>query len=282
MTAASQHWSARLSDQASDEILSWFRSQPDLETAWKTCRRGDCLLWLVDKLGIRTVELRRLAIALARTSLHLVDDPRSGAALDTMERFLRGDEMASRVHKTGWSACDAAADMGLVDNHTGLLAARAVSHIVGTDDEHSWAALDAARYARDALVAAGADRAIVEVLQADMVREHIPFATVVEAFDRLTRTPGPWMSLDDEARVGDLGRIVGANGAVVCDFGAYVAEDEQTSGAQPSAADLALILAAPEAVRLLAKLLPHVGDTAPMEDIEKAYDLVRVALGGAR
>lgn len=62
----------------------------------------------------------------------------------------------------------------------------------------------------------------------------------------------------------------------------------ETCHATPEAAAIAAermrdaMRAAPEAVRLLAKLLPHVGDTAPMEDIEKAYDLVRVALGGAR
>jgi hypothetical protein len=44
------HWSdALVSLGACRASVEWAKTQPDLETAWATCERGDWMLWLVGK-----------------------------------------------------------------------------------------------------------------------------------------------------------------------------------------------------------------------------------------
>lgn len=85
--------------------LRWFETQPDFETAWETCERGDWMLWYAKKIG---VDLRPLTLAKGRCAelvKHLMDDERSRKAVEVAIAFGQGnatreelDDAASAAH----------------------------------------------------------------------------------------------------------------------------------------------------------------------------------------
>ena len=74
------------------EAIVWLRTQPDFETAWANCQRGDWMLWLLGRL-CRTIEDRKIlvrtACACARLSLQYVppDEQRPRIAIETAEAW---------------------------------------------------------------------------------------------------------------------------------------------------------------------------------------------------
>ena len=47
------HWSVRLTALgARCEAVIWAKTQPDAATAWRTCRRGDWMLWVAAQAGV--------------------------------------------------------------------------------------------------------------------------------------------------------------------------------------------------------------------------------------
>jgi hypothetical protein len=66
----SPHWSdALVTLVARDELVAWARTQPDYETAWATCDRGDWLLWLVDALDDNAGRVDTVHCAVPRPEL---------------------------------------------------------------------------------------------------------------------------------------------------------------------------------------------------------------------
>ena len=70
-----------------DDGLEYYNSQPDFETAWNNCLRGDWMLWMAKKMDV-DVKILTLAKGLcANTVRHFMKDERSIAAVDAAIAF---------------------------------------------------------------------------------------------------------------------------------------------------------------------------------------------------
>lgn len=65
MKKATEHWSNILPRRACSEARRWALNQPNAETAWKTCRRGDWMLWLLAKWSGPSESASRKKLVLA-------------------------------------------------------------------------------------------------------------------------------------------------------------------------------------------------------------------------
>ena len=86
------HWTDSLNVlRACDQAVAWCLTQPDLETAWQTCERGDWMLWLAGRLSGPVGDPRRilLAIAAADCAQPAVDAMREGAVKPASVECLR-------------------------------------------------------------------------------------------------------------------------------------------------------------------------------------------------
>ena len=108
---------------ACEEAREWAKTQPDLATAWKNCRRADWMLWLLDELGhedpknyhlIACACVRETPLADGRRVWDLLTDPRSRNAVEVAERFAVGEateEDRAAARAAAWDAAwDAAGD----------------------------------------------------------------------------------------------------------------------------------------------------------------------------
>ena len=91
------------------ESTTWLRNQPDPQTAWDTCQRGDWLLWLLGRLGVPRPRLVLAACACARlVLLHVREgEGRPFHAIETAEAWARGGEGAPTLAQVR-NAADAA------------------------------------------------------------------------------------------------------------------------------------------------------------------------------
>ena len=150
--------------------LVWLNSQPDLDTAWRTCQRGDWLLW-----GLRQGDILdkttavRIAVAFADHVLPVFDrkypeDTRPRVAIEAVKAWLKKPTKANRraaaaAAYAAAAAADAAADAA--DAAAAADTAYAVYHAYA-------AAIGAAEVAADAYDDA---RAKERKWQADKLRE---------------------------------------------------------------------------------------------------------------
>ena len=119
---------------------------------------------MIDRLTDR--QRYEFALACARRVQHLMTDLRSVAALDTRERWLRGeatDEEMNAASDAAWAASDAAWDAALAAARAAWDAADAASAASAA----AWAAADAADAADAALAAADAARNAERAWQSD-------------------------------------------------------------------------------------------------------------------
>jgi hypothetical protein len=155
------HWSDSLPDNACEESLAWARTQPDRETAWRECRRGDWMLWLIGYYATRPgSEARRLLVRAACACASLVrrhTHGRSRAAFDDALRTARS-----------WALGRGAT---LDDVRAAAYAASAADATAATYAAYA-AAADAAAFAADAASAAARERARARC--ADIVRRFYP------------------------------------------------------------------------------------------------------------
>ena len=129
----------------------------DMHDAWQRLE-PDWLLWVATRPGVLTDrELRLFAVFCARQVEHLLTDQRSKDAIDTAEKFAKGEATYEEL-AAAWAAADAAA----------WAAARAAAWAA------AWAAARAAAWAAAeaaARVAAwAADRDAARVAQSDWLR----------------------------------------------------------------------------------------------------------------
>ena len=85
------HWSKQLPRDACLEAREWASKQPSYAAAWRTCPRGDWMLWLIARLGCDRRKLTLTCCAVARQVLHLVQagEDRPRLAIETAERWAR-------------------------------------------------------------------------------------------------------------------------------------------------------------------------------------------------
>jgi hypothetical protein len=128
----------------------WAKTQPDLETAWRECKRSDWMLWLLawTTLSQDDSRLRLMACDFAEAVLIYVPagEDRPRRAIECARRFAAGDATRAEMAAAGdaaWAAARAAAGAAAG------AAARAAARDAARD-----AAWDAWAAARDAAGAA--------------------------------------------------------------------------------------------------------------------------------
>ena len=105
-TATATHWSNELAKlNPCADALAWCGSRASLDEAWAECDRGDWMLWYAGRLSgpPKSASRRRLVLCAcecARLSLELFerrypDDKRPCNAIETAERWAKGDETVS-------------------------------------------------------------------------------------------------------------------------------------------------------------------------------------------
>mgnify|MGYP001424608233 CR=1 FL=1 len=113
------HWSETLVARgACSDAVEWARTQPDFETAWNKCKRGDWMIWLLQAIDkTYTPRLRLIACDCARAVLHLTPagEDRPRLAIECAERYARGEATAEELSAARaaawapWSAAGSAA-----------------------------------------------------------------------------------------------------------------------------------------------------------------------------
>lgn len=95
---------------ACGEAVEWVGDK-SLPVAWKTCERGDWLLWFAARCGTDRKVLVRGACACARTALKYVPkgEDRPLKAIQTAERWCRGKATEDECRAASAYAADAAA-----------------------------------------------------------------------------------------------------------------------------------------------------------------------------
>ena len=102
---------------ACEEARVWAATQPDLQTAWSNCQRGDWMLWLVARTTVSTDDprLRLMACDFAEAVLHLIPEgeERPRKAIEVARRFAAGEatrEELAAAEAAAWDAAWAAAE----------------------------------------------------------------------------------------------------------------------------------------------------------------------------
>ena len=166
MTPAAKTFAAHLRRLgACEDAYRWARGKSGA-VAWRTCKRGDWLLWLAARAEVRRQDLVLAACACARLALKHVpaDEHRPRIAIETAERWARSDDGVT-----------------LGDVRAAADAADAAAAAVAAADVAPYAAY--AAYA----VADAAARKTTLAECADLVRERIPWSTVRNALAASTK-----------------------------------------------------------------------------------------------
>jgi hypothetical protein len=160
------NWVDRLRQlHACSEAVEWARTQPDLETAWENCERGDWMLWIAGRdAGIEQGNDRHIRLCYAVCLIwwelaypywyeygEVNNDHRPEVTIERLESFCKGAAGAAGAAWSAWAA-GAAGAAGAARAADAVWAARAADAV--------WAAGAArAEWAADAVWAAGAARA---------------------------------------------------------------------------------------------------------------------------
>jgi len=173
-----KHWSTKLEKfSPCTDALEWARKQKSPAAAWKSCQRGDWMLWMLGKLDKSEPysNERRPLVAIAcecsRTAEQWMPQA-SKDALAVVERWAGGDDsVTSDDLSAAESAAEAAARAAAgAAEAAAWAAAGAAEAAAGAADAAAWAA-DAAARAADA-----AARAAARAKFSDIVRKHYPTA----------------------------------------------------------------------------------------------------------
>ena len=154
--------------------VTWVRKHGyGLAAAWEACERADWMLWLAAHVGVDLRLIVRVGCACARTALPFVpaDEPAPRIAIETAERWTRGEATREEVRAAGYAAgaCNADyAEAAAAAADAAALAAKAAHAAKGATPAAAAAAAaadaaalaaKAAHAAKGAIYAAVADRA---------------------------------------------------------------------------------------------------------------------------
>jgi hypothetical protein len=171
------------------DARNWAKTQPDLETAWRECKRSDWMLWLLawTTLSQDDSRLRLMACDFAEAVLIYVPagEDRPRRAIECARRFAAGDATRAEMDAAG-AAGDAARDAAgaaawaaraAAWAAAGAAARAAARAAAGAARDAAWdAARDAAGDAAwdAAWAAAGAARDAAWAAQSDIIRRYFP------------------------------------------------------------------------------------------------------------
>ena len=159
---SNKHWSEALPSNVCHEALTWARNQPSATVAWRNCKRGDWMLWLLGKLsGDPDSDSRKKSVlatcACARLALPYVKkgEERPRIAIETAEAWVKGELGITREQ------VNAAANAVYAAAYAANAAAYAANAAANAANAAAYAAYAAARVSLLAKCA-------------DIVRQHYP------------------------------------------------------------------------------------------------------------
>ena len=142
-----------------------------MDEVWQKCQRPEWLIWIATKPGVlKDTDLIRFAVWSVRQVQHLLSDPRSLAALDTVDNYLAGTATKEEVEAAA-DAADAAfyaAFYAAADAADAARAARAAAYAAADAAD----AADAAFYAAFYAAAGAAAGAAADAAQAEWLRKN--------------------------------------------------------------------------------------------------------------
>lgn len=161
-----KHWTDALPRDACEGGLAWAKTQPDAETAWRTCGRGDWMLWLIGRWAGKPGSDKRRKLVLCCCDV-----------VSEVRRYTRGKtrvafDRCQRTARSWARGCGATLD----DVCAAVGAAEEVAYAAGTVVYASAAAYAAYAYDAADVAAAADDVARVRALArcARIVRSHYP------------------------------------------------------------------------------------------------------------
>lgn len=174
------HWTdALVALGACEAAVAWARTQPDYETAWRVCERGDWLLWLAGRLATPGSDAHRAVVraacACAETVLQYVPagEDRPRRAIETARAWCDGTATVAQCRAAADDACATYAAACAADAAFNAATYAANAAIFAADA----CAYDAANAADAAACAA---RAANLRTCADLVRQHVSRPALLE------------------------------------------------------------------------------------------------------
>jgi hypothetical protein len=160
---------------ACSEAIVWAKNYPTLQAAWKACDRGDWMLWLAGgTVQPGSPEHKRVVFAAcqcARLALPHVPatELRPLAAIETAERWTKGETSIEKVCAAADAAADAAAEAANYAAEAANYAAYYAAYFA------TYSAAEAANYAAEAAnyAAEAATYYATLIACADIVRQHV-------------------------------------------------------------------------------------------------------------
>lgn len=177
-----------------EDAIPYLKSQADLQTAWDNCKRGDWMIWLLDKTRLMTemldlrIQLMVLEMPLEddRKVIDLITDKRSLAFIDLKRRKLAGEIIDNNIwdaaEAAAWEvagatrAADWAADWEVAGVTAGD-AAEAAGAARGAREANAWAANTIAWTVAEAVAEAAVWTAWA--WQANRIREFVPHLSTI-------------------------------------------------------------------------------------------------------
>lgn len=90
------------------KLMEWTETQSSIQEVWRSCPRGDWLLWLLEKLRYDENQLRLIACRIIREQCwHLMADERSRHCVEVAEAYVRGEATEEEL-RAAWDAAGAA------------------------------------------------------------------------------------------------------------------------------------------------------------------------------
>ncbi len=92
------------------QAMPWVCEQPDVETVYRECKRGDWMLWYIYKSGIALQDKRKwigCKVEIALQVQHLMKDERSIKALEMAELYSKGQATEEELKQATAAAYDA-------------------------------------------------------------------------------------------------------------------------------------------------------------------------------
>ena len=161
------------------EGFNWV-GEKSLRTFWKTCPRGDWMLWLAFRAGVDPKLMVLAACKCARLVLRYVKDgTQSGRAIELGERFAAGNRVTSAMLRKARKLAREESDRQRTMSRYHAAAAAADAVFAGMDEDCGWLTccevVDVLEEEWISLRGESSQKC------ADIVRRHIPLAVIEKA-----------------------------------------------------------------------------------------------------